>query len=288
MQVRQSFEANGAIWFAAALLLMAVNWSLEAIKWKQLVNHLMPMRWSRALLCVLSGVSFTMLTPNRMGEFLGRVLYMPDGSRMRAAALTSLSSLSQLIVTMAAGILGLACLQQLPSYADEWPPMLTNVFLAGTALAMLAALLLYFNVGGLVRILERWPPFARYSFIMHPIGEIKNLELLKILGLAALRYLVFLLQYWLIFRWFDISIAAGWLAAGTAVMFLILAVVPTISLAEIGIRGQVGLFVFQLFTSQSLAILLATAAIWVINIILPALAGSLILLGVKLFGKTET
>jgi hypothetical protein len=69
-------------------------------------------------------------------------------------------------------------------------------------------------------------------------------------------------------------------------MFLMLAIIPTIALAELGIRGQVSLFVFGLFSNNSLEILVAIAAIWIINIIFPAVAGSFMLLTVKLFRKT--
>jgi hypothetical protein len=45
-------------------------------------------------------------------------------------------------------------------------------------------------------------------------------------------------------------------------------------------------FVFGLFSNNSLEILVAIAAIWIINIIFPAVAGSFMLLTVKLFRKT--
>jgi hypothetical protein len=145
--------------------------------------------------------------------------------------------------------------------------------------------IIYFNIGWAIRIVEKWPPVSKYISYIHAIGEIGGKELLKILGLSALRYGVFLLQYWLAFRFFGLQLAWANLFAATSVMFLILAIVPTISLTELGIRGKVSLFVFSLFTGNTLGILVSTALIWLINIILPAVAGSLILLGVKLFGK---
>ena len=47
-----------------------------------------------------SGVSFSVTTPNRSGEYLGRVLYMDEGNRLRVISLTILGSISQLIVTI--------------------------------------------------------------------------------------------------------------------------------------------------------------------------------------------
>jgi hypothetical protein len=94
-------------------------------------------------------------------------------------------------------------------------------------------------------------------------------------------------QYWLVFRALHLPIDAVPIVAGSATMFLIIAIVPTISLAELGIRSQISLYVFGLFCSDNLGILLVSGIIWLINIILPAIAGSLILLSVKLFGKNQ-
>jgi hypothetical protein len=227
-----------------------------------------------------------MITPNRMGEFLGRVLYMPDGSRIKAATLTALSSLSQLIITLTAGIMGVAYLALLPNVPNEqWPALLTNVLLYGTATVLALGLLVYFNLGRTIRIVEKWPPVNRYAIFIHALGEISNLELLKILALAAARYGVFLLQYWLVFRALQLDLTLPQMLAGTSTMFLIIAIVPTISLAELGIRSQISLFVFSLFTTHQLGILLVSALVWLLNIILPAFAGSLILLSVKLFNR---
>jgi hypothetical protein len=277
---------EGLVFLLPAILLIVLNWGLEALKWRQLVNHLMPITWFRALLSVLAGVSFTMITPNRMGEFLGRVLYMPDGSRIKAATLTALSSLSQLIITLTAGIMGVAYLALLPNVPNEqWPALLTNVLLYGTATVLALGLLVYFNLGRTIRIVEKWPPVNRYAIFIHALGEISHLELLKILALAAARYGVFLLQYWLVFRALQLDLTLPQMLAGTSTMFLIIAIVPTISLAELGIRSQISLFVFSLFTSNQLGILLVSALVWLLNIILPAFAGSLILLSVKLFNR---
>ncbi|HSC53766.1 MAG TPA: lysylphosphatidylglycerol synthase domain-containing protein [Phnomibacter sp.] len=283
--VQLSFQQKGLWMLTVILLLMFLNWGIEAWKWQRLVRHLMPMTWFKALLGVLAGVSFTMLTPNRMGEFLGRLLYMPDGSRIKAATLTALSSMAQLMVTMAAGIVGVWYLLQYNT--TQWPALLTHVMVFGTVAALLLTILVYFNLGGMVRLLEKWPAFSKYAPLIHAVGEIRGMELLKILAISALRYLVFLLQYGLVFHALDIQISWMDMVACTAAMFLILAIIPSISLAELGIRGKTSLYVFGIFSSNSVGILVASAVVWLINIILPAVAGSLIFLGIKLFGKAS-
>lgn len=283
--LRQEAENRGLQWLAAVVGLMVINWGIESLKWHKLISHVMKVSYRRAFLSVLAGVSFTMLTPNRMGEFLGRVLYLPDGSRVRSATLTLIGSMSQLIITMVAGCAGILWLRSTEAAQAAWPGLLMNVLLFGTTGVMTGLIIIYFNIGWAMRIAEKWPPAARYVPFIHAIGEIGMSELFKILALSALRYFVFLLQYWLVFTYLGLALVWSDLVSATAVMFLILAVVPTISLAELGIRGKVSLFVFSLFVSDSLGILVSTALIWLINIILPAVAGSLMMLGVKLFGK---
>lgn len=287
--IQQVLQQGGYSYMVVAFLLMLVNWGLEGKKWHLLTSHVQQLSYTQALKSVISGISFTMLTPNRMGEFLGRVLYLSDGSRMRAATLTLLSSISQLVVTLLAGVVGLLLLKQavpeVTMEAGNWTGLLMNALLYGSLFVMVMALLLFFNIGWLVTAIEKIPQVAKYAWLIHTISEIRYTELMKLLALSIVRYTVFLCQYWLVFRFFEVDMSTMQIVICTAVMFLLLAIVPTIALAELGIRGQVSLFVFGLFSQFSLEILVATAVIWFINIILPAITGSFLLLSVKIFKK---
>jgi hypothetical protein len=68
-------------------------------------------------------------------------------------------------------------------------------------------------------------------------------------------------------------------------MFFALAIVPTIALAELGVRGKISIYLFGAFSTNTLGIVLTATAIWLINLVVPALAGSLFLLGIKFFRK---
>ena len=64
-----------------------------------------------------------------------------------------------------------------------------------------------------------------------------------------------------------------------------MAIVPTVALAELGVRGQVSIALFGLFSTNTIGIIAAVSGIWLINLIIPALAGSLLILGIKIFRK---
>src|SRR6218665_2481360 len=109
--IKETFESNRIWLLLAVMLLMVVNWSIETVKWKLAVQWVQRIDFSTALKAVLSGVSFSVTTPNRVGEYLGRILYMEEGKRLKAISLTITGSISQLIITLGMGLAGLFILQ---------------------------------------------------------------------------------------------------------------------------------------------------------------------------------
>jgi hypothetical protein len=69
----------------------------------------------------------------------------------------------------------------------------------------------------------------------------------------------------------------------TSVLFLVLVILPTIPVADLGMRGEAGLQLFGILTANKIGIVATTAGIWLVNLIVPAMAGSLFILGIKLF-----
>ena len=66
-----------------------------------------------------------------------------------------------------------------------------------------------------------------------------------------------------------------------SVSFLVMAVIPTIAIAELAQRGKILIAIVSLYTANELGITLATAGIWFINLIIPAVVGSLLILRIK-------
>lgn len=288
--IKHSLEGTGIWYLLAVTALMIINWSIESVKWQVLVSHLFKIKFVHAFRSVISGVAFTMITPNRMGEFIGRVFYVPEGNRIRAATLTLVGSASQLIVTLFAGCIGLLVFKGYFSNHLDYQGVLLlwlNALLAGSIFILLLILVFYFRISWLTKIIDKIPQFSNYAYFIQPLEEVGSSELLKILALSAVRFIVFMFQYWLIFKLFDVQLLPWQVISAVTVLFLILAVVPTIALAELGIRSKASIALFSIFSTNTLGILMATAAIWLINIIFPAVAGSLFVAGVKLFGKEQ-
>lgn len=289
VEIRKSVQGEQGWKAILVVLLMFLNWSFEAMKWRVLLRHIQQISFFKAFRAVLSGlgVSVAMNTPNGAGEYVGRIMYVKEGNRLRAITLTLVGSISQQIVTMLMGTIGLFLLHHRIISAlyntIKLPPLVLDALTyIGVALTTLL-LVIYFEIGVLIKMLEKIPFVRRYAYFIQKLEELNWKELLKVLLIAGLRYSVFAIQYLLLLQVFNVGIDTATSFWCVTVMFLVLAIVPSFTFAEIGVRGFVSLQLFGVFSTNVVGITFTAIAIWFINIIVPALAGSLFLLGIKLF-----
>lgn len=288
LNIKASFTDIRVVNLLLVFVLMFANWSLEALKWKISVQQVQPVSFSRSLKAIFSGVSFSVTTPNRMGEYFGRVLYMNEGNRLKVISLTILGSLSQLIITIFFGLLALLILKPdiinagLSGWAD-W----INLAVIGALVALLVLTVFYFRIGWLTRWIEKIPAIKKYIWLINELEKADTTLLMRLLSISMLRYFVFATQYFLLFRFFAVEV--NWWQGfwATALVFFIMAITPTIELLEIALKIVVTKEIFAIFTVNTLAIGSVITTIWFINLVIPATIGSLLILGIKLFKKDE-
>ena len=207
MQIKNSFE-NPALWFA--FLLMLFNWGIEARKWQILLSPLEKLSFANCFKSVLAGCSITMLTPNRVGEYGGRILYVREENRLDAIPLTILGSISQLFITVLMGTTGLIYLKyvdggnhlfnSLPAYTDD-------VLLYISASAAIFLILIYFRVELLVRLFNKIIFLKKVALHIVLLNTFSRKQLLRILFLSFLRYMVFILQFILLLQVMQVEIS---------------------------------------------------------------------------------
>jgi uncharacterized membrane protein YbhN (UPF0104 family) len=272
----------------AVILLMAVNWGIEAYKWKLSVQGIQQVSYFTAFKAILSGTSFSVTTPNRVGEYVGRVLYMKEGNRLRAVCLTIAGSMSQLIITLLMGWIGLMILQRRMGHTHLLSGIWLKAVLYGSLGALLILTVFYFRLSLITRLVEKLPGVRKYAWLIKGLEDFNATLMLQLLSLSALRFLVFIIQYYLLFRLFGVEVTWWQGLWAVSVSFLVMAVIPTIALfTDLGLRGKVNLKLLNLFSSNDLGITFASVSIWFINLIIPALAGSLLILGIKKIFKNK-
>lgn len=268
-----------------SLGLMLVNWGIESRKWQVLIRPLEPIKFLHSFRAILSGIAFSISTPNRVGEYGGRVLYVKDGHRWQAVSLTIVGSFSQLIITFFFGLGGLLFMLENPVTAAGIEPyrLWIRVLFFGSLIITVFITAFYFRLAWMIKLLHRLPVSNRIINRLTVIEDLPVTFLLRVLSLSFGRYLVFVIQYILLLQLFDVQVSvwqAFWLVS---VLYLVLAIVPTVALAEVGVRGEVSLILFAIVSSNKLGIVSAATAIWFINLVIPAIVGSLLFLGIKIF-----
>jgi hypothetical protein len=278
------------------LLMMCANWSLEALKWQLLVSKSERIGFFTALKGVLAGITVSSFTPNRVGEYLGRVFILKQTNPWKGAFMTITGSMSQLLVTVVIGMF--AFIRFAYSYFpwQEYFPL--GVFWALSCMLILVvavAVLLYFNIRIFEPVLRRFTLKRWTNLRMHlkVFGEYRARDLMVVLALSLARYMVFSLQYFLLLKMFMMPIEFLDAMMIIACIYLFMAAVPTVALSELGVRGSLAMFFMGLYFADnfilsdaaSFSAVAASTAIWVINLVIPALIGSLFVLQLRFFKK---
>lgn len=277
-------DTDKCILLLLTVLLMIVNWGIEAVKWRFLLRYDTIISFTKAMHGVLLGVALTFFTPNRVGEFAGRVLVLDESNRINGALAAIAASLSQLIITLLAGIISLAVLfPQLSHFSSN----VSFSLISGVVLLGLPLIYFYFNIHLISKIRL---PFIKRTFLERYLKVYETYskkDLVSVAGLSVFRYVIFTLQYVLIFKVADIHLPFSDLFFATGLIFLVMTILPSIAVLEPAMRVSVSAFVMQNMISDISAILTVSFAVWFINLVIPSLAGSVLFVGAK-FSRRRT
>ena len=274
------------LWLVVAL--MPLNWGIEARKWQLALRRVGGISYRNAAKAIFTGATMASFTPNRIGEYLGRILYVKEGKRLASISLTIVCSIAQLLITLAVGIAGLLymryCLDQQLTPDKLYLGLWLNTLLSVAFPLLLSLTIIYFRLSWVLKILRKIPGIRRYLAYIKVLENFDATILLRILFLSFARYIVFLIQYGLVFPLFGVFLSLGQIGGGVSVVFLVMALVPTFTfLTELGLRWEASIQALELFSTNTVGIFAASFAIWLINLIIPALIGSLLILSIKLF-----
>lgn len=282
-QVKQSWQRYP---FWIVFMLMFVNWGIEAGKWQLLMKPLEKISFSKALKAVFAGCSITMLTPNRIGEYGGRIMYVREDHRLRAISLTILGSISQLTITMFMGATGLAILKYTgvvdKALFSTAPWIISNTLFVISVIVTVMLALLYFRTNFITTIITRIGFLKKLATYIAVLNAFSGKQLLRILFLSFFRYMVFILQYVLLLQVMEVDIAYPVSFLLLTVFYLVMAVAPTIGFTELPVRATASVLIFELFSKNIVGIQAAAFGIWLINLVLPAILGSILIFGIKI------
>lgn len=276
------------------VLLMIINWGIESFKWKLLINQSEEINLRKAFQAILGGLAVSVFTPNRVGEFVGRVFILKKTNPSKAILLTIVGSFGQLLITIVLGTGAFVIFASQFLSALVHKPLIIHGISILLIIISVLLVFIFFNIS----------LFKNFSILFAEkyAGEInRNLSAIAdcpkrllgiVLSLSALRYVVFSAQFYLAIKLVGLNFTMAQSMMVIPVIYLMLVAIPTVALSEIGVRGSVSVFLFGLLTvggslneQETLAVISASTLIWVLNIAIPSLTGVLLIFNLKFFRR---
>ncbi len=267
--------------FFYVLILVLVNWMIEAKKWQYLVNRFGKISFGRSFKATIAGTCFSLFTPNRIGEFLGRVLFVVPADRRRAIFATVVGSIAQFLTTILMGCVGIIWFLGTIAPIEGIEGLGTGMILSLSLILLGVCTVIYFQPAMFGRMLVGVKWLKRWRRSIMVLDRYNVSSLLMVLCLSGTRYLVFSTQFVLLLFIFNVDISIANAYASVFLVYLISTVLPTVIFSELGVREVVALSVISVFASNEIGIVAASFIIWVINLLLPAIVGSVIVLTTK-------
>jgi len=274
----------GSVWIvmSSLFLLMLLNCFIEALKWKYLVQKIEIISTWKAVESVFCGLTWAIFTPNRIGEYGGRVFFLSPNKRIKGAVSMSVGTIGQLVLINVFGALALRWFVY--RFMDLNPIM--NVSISILTLVFSAFFLLfYFNIHWINGLLSKIKFMKRYKRFFIIFSRFKTSELLGILLYCFSRILIYSTQYFLIIHFLIPQIDPLDMILILFIFYFIQSSMPSLDLLDIGLRATTAAYFFSYVTDQEIAVMAAIASIWLINLIIPAILGSVFVLKLNFFGS---
>lgn len=262
------------------LLMTFMNWGIETLKWQFIIKKLQYLPFKKCIKAVLAGITVAIFTPNRVGEFGGRILALDRKNRIAGVFATLLGGYAQLLITLIFGAIAFPIYIKVHSTHFELV-VSERILFTISFVVILIGLFVYFKIKFFALWFEKIIKNDKKRRFVSFLKDYKTAELFKILLLSMVRYFVFTSQFLLLLYFFGINIPYFQGIMSISVVYFIMAIIPIVSLFEFGVRGTVAMLVLGAFSTSSLGIISATLLLWIINLAIPATIGSIALYRLK-------
>lgn len=268
--VVQSVESQGYFPVLIVFILMLLNWSVESFKWQLIISKVFKIRFFKAFKAIWTGVTLGLFTPNRIGEYGGRILYLPMRYRISGIIVSLIGSFSQIVVTSTIGIIALIIFLLSNALFDVYVVwILIGICIVLNILLFLA----YFNLHMFIDFFKRKQFFKRILPYITVLGSYHSKDYWQFIALSVLRYTVFSAQYLAFLTMFGVHLHIGQGILAVSLIFLAQTIIPSFAIAELFTRGNIAVYFCGFYSDNSVGVFAASTCLWLLNLIIPAVLG---------------
>jgi len=255
------------------VFLTLFNWFFEILKWQKLVQIIQNISFKDALEQSLGGLTASLVTPNRIGDYGAKVMYYTNRFKGKIVLLNLVGNISQMTITTVFGVIGLTIFINFYQVDINYYRVTRFVFIL-----LIIAILSFFGVK------HRRFKVKGHSYV-DIIDFIKSITInvkAKTLVFSLIRYLIFSFQFYFFLSVFGVAI--DYLDAMVVItsMYFLASIIPSISIFDVVIKGSVAVFLFSFLKINELTILTIITSMWLLNFVIPSVFGGYYILNFRL------
>lgn len=256
------------------IVMMPLNWFLEAVKWKILVRPLGKTSFFKAFQGVLTGLSLSFMTPHGVGDYVGRIMQDSNPERGRYIGPIMLGRVCQMLPTLLFGSIGIFFITR-----HFFTIYLAFLLIFPMGLALLRVPMIRKGISSFTGLKIK----KKLAYYFGIISSYAPATVIQIITLSMCRYLIFALQFIILLYLFIPGMDLIVNGAGVTWIFLSKSILPTFNfLSDLGVREFSAIYFFDHFNVDLIAVVNASLTLWLINILVPTVIGAPLTLKLKL------
>ena len=253
----KKIQLTQPLYFIVALILIIFNIAFEFLKWNLIVNKVKVVTSTTVRISsFFAGTATAFITPNLLGNFIGRIYYFERKYRGKIITHTLLSNGAQFISSMIGGIISILILGNKVKMLQSFPSLLFIFFL-------LVLLLIYFVFD---KIFKSHKKLNRISLTLQNTTLLRT----KFILLSLARHLVFTSQYVCVLVSFGVNFDTE-IYLYIFQIFFWSTLIPSIWIGKLFIRESVALYLLSTIISSGAIIICSAFLVWCMNQVFPAL-----------------
>lgn len=251
-----------------------INFLLDVLLWRRISVAARKVEWRKAAFHHLRSITLGFITPYNVGEFGGKARqYKAPMEQIKAVYLTYIFRYVKMSSRNIIGSLALLWLVTSGNFPEiaYWQAM-------GILVLAVFVVLIYFQMERIVPLISGLVVLGRKYF--SPLARITMKPGKKLVWLfyGSLKFLVYPSQFVLALVFFDptLSFNANILAL-SLVYYSVAAFLPSAQVIDPIVKSAAGVFILSGSVANPESIVVATTAVWAVNVAIPAFLGTLLL-----------
>lgn len=269
--IAKDFSTTIIPYFILIFLLQFVNWTLEALKFYFLLPDSKNLSFNQVLKSVYVGNLTAIVTPKRLGNFIGRNWILKDKAQQVTISTIS-GNFYQLFITI---IMAFCSFLYLYFFKTQFLLELKYYFL----LLVFFYSFLLFLIGYTI-FNNNWHPIVNklklvkyFNISTVHLNSISSFKRIKVLFFAMSRYWIFIFQYYLLLKGFNITVDFLDVIILVGLLFGTVTFLPSFAPGNLGTREAFSIFILG-GSALGIKFALVSFLVWSVNVAFSALIGA--------------